>query len=117
MRAWTRRNRRWEFEDAVVFSGGGNAGAAQVGMLQALFEAGVRPDLFVGCSVGALNAAYLAVDPIVARVIGLEAIWQRRRAHDGVRRHPHGTLARNFIRRQRPPVRARRPAGADRRGD
>ena len=54
--------------EAVVLSGGGSLGAAQVGALRALFEAGIRPDLFVGCSVGALNAAFLAVDPTLDRL-------------------------------------------------
>lgn len=61
--------------NAVVLSGGGSLGAAQVGALRALFEAGIRPDLFVGCSVGALNAAFLAVDPTPERLDQLEAIW------------------------------------------
>jgi NTE family protein len=63
--------------DAVVLSGGGSLGAAQVGSLRALYEAGVRPDLFVGCSVGALNAAFLAVDPTEERLAALEAVWRR----------------------------------------
>ena len=66
----------WARRDAVVCSGGGNLGAAQVGMLQVLLEAGIQPDLAVGCSVGALNAAYLAVDPTVERMHGLETIWR-----------------------------------------
>lgn len=45
---------------AFVFSGGGSLGAVQVGMLRALGEAGIHPDLCVGSSVGALNAAWLA---------------------------------------------------------
>jgi NTE family protein len=45
---------------AFVLSGGGNLGAVQAGQLRALFEAGVRPDLIVGTSVGALNGAFLA---------------------------------------------------------
>ncbi len=45
---------------AFVLSGGGNLGAVQVGMLQALRERRIVPDLLVGTSVGALNAAYLA---------------------------------------------------------
>ena len=47
----------------------------QVGALRALLEAGIKPDLFIGCSVGALNAAALAIDPTVSRVDELEAIW------------------------------------------
>jgi hypothetical protein len=48
---------------AVVFSGGDSRGAAQAGALQVILEAGVVPDLFVGTSVGAINAAFLAADP------------------------------------------------------
>ena len=63
--------------EAVVLSGGGSLGAAQVGALRALFEAGIRPDLFVGCSVGALNAAFLAVDPTQERLDELERVWRK----------------------------------------
>ena len=62
--------------EAVVLSGGGSLGAVQIGAMRALLEAGVQPDLFVGCSVGALNAAALACDPTLARVDELEAIWR-----------------------------------------
>jgi len=62
--------------EAVVLSGGGSLGAVQVGALRALLEAGVTPDLFVGCSVGALNAAALACDPSLKRLDELEAIWR-----------------------------------------
>lgn len=64
-------------QDVVVLSGGGSLGAAQVGSLRALFEAGVRPQAFVGCSVGALNAAFLAVDPTPERLDELERLWRR----------------------------------------
>jgi NTE family protein len=45
---------------AFVLSGGGSLGAVQVGMLQALAERDVRPDLLIGTSAGAVNAAYVA---------------------------------------------------------
>lgn len=45
---------------AFVLSGGGSLGAVQVGMLQALSERGVQPDLLVGTSAGAINAAFVA---------------------------------------------------------
>src|SRR5690348_10875471 len=45
---------------AFVLSGGGSLGAVQVGMLQALAEHGETPDLLVGTSAGAINAAYVA---------------------------------------------------------
>jgi NTE family protein len=46
-----------------VLGGGGSLGAAQVGMLQALGEHEVAPDLVVGTSVGSLNGAVVARDP------------------------------------------------------
>jgi NTE family protein len=46
---------------AFVLGGGGARGALQVGALKALLEAGIRPDLLVGTSVGAVNACYLAM--------------------------------------------------------
>ena len=48
---------------ALVLSGGGNAGICQVPFMQRLMDIGVRPDLIVGTSVGALNGAYLAFHP------------------------------------------------------
>lgn len=48
---------------AFVLSGGATLGAAQVGMLRGLQEQGVVADLYVGTSVGALNAAVCAADP------------------------------------------------------
>lgn len=45
---------------AFVLTGGGSLGAVQVGMLAALHERGIEPDLLVGTSVGAVNAAHLA---------------------------------------------------------
>lgn len=39
-------------ETAFVLGGGGLLGASEVGMLRALFEAGIEPDLVVGTSVG-----------------------------------------------------------------
>jgi NTE family protein len=93
-----KRHPQTSFQDAVVFSGGGNAGAVQVGMVQALLEAGVQPDLFVGCSVGALNATYLAMEPTLARAHDLESIWRtvgRGHVFSGTRR----SVAAHLIRR------------------
>jgi NTE family protein len=45
---------------AFVLSGGGSLGAVQVGMLQALAERSITPDLLVGTSAGALNAVFVA---------------------------------------------------------
>jgi NTE family protein len=74
-----RRHRRPDqptgYRDAFVLSGGGSLGAVQVGALQALMDAGVHPDVLVGCSVGSLNAAFLAVDPRRERLDELESLW------------------------------------------
>jgi NTE family protein len=64
-------------EVAFVLGGGGVLGAHEVGMLQALAEAGVRPDLVLGTSVGALNGVFVAAheDPGEA-VPELAAMWR-----------------------------------------
>jgi NTE family protein len=49
--------------NAFVLGGGGLLGAHEVGMLRALSEAGIRPDLVVGTSIGAVNGAFIAADP------------------------------------------------------
>lgn len=67
---------------AFAFSGGASLGAIQVGMLQALDTVGIRPDLLVGTSVGALNAAVLADRGFVAGLQALEALWLRIRRSD-----------------------------------
>jgi NTE family protein len=75
--------------EAVVLSGGGSLGAVQIGALRALLEAGVKPDVFIGCSVGALNAAALAIDPTLSRLHEIEEIWRsldRRDVFGGNRR-------------------------------
>jgi NTE family protein len=48
---------------AYVLGGGAAFGAVQVGMLRALEEVGMRPDLVVGTSVGSLNGAVVAHNP------------------------------------------------------
>jgi NTE family protein len=53
----------WPEPRAFVLSGGGSYGAVQVGMLRALLEAGITPDLVVGSSVGALNGVRYAAGP------------------------------------------------------
>ncbi len=60
---------------AVVLSGGANLGAVHVGMLHALLDGGVRPDLIVGTSVGALNGLFMASRWDRAGVAGLDALW------------------------------------------
>ena len=66
----------------IVFSGGGPLGALEVGTLHALFDHGVRPDLVVGTSVGALNATWTAYDPTPAGVDRLDAVWRGLKDND-----------------------------------
>ncbi len=60
---------------AFALSEGGNLGAMQAGAMRALLEAGVEPDLLVGSSVGALNAAFCATHPGVDGARDLQAAW------------------------------------------
>ncbi|MGO9030048.1 MAG: patatin-like phospholipase family protein [Acidimicrobiales bacterium] len=61
---------------ALVLSGGGTRGAAQVGMLQVLVEGGFLPDCVYGSSVGALNGAAFAGDPTVEGMERLTRVWR-----------------------------------------
>jgi NTE family protein len=67
---------------AFVLSGGGSLGAIQVGMLKALFEAGIRPDMLIGTSVGAVNAAWAAGCPNSEGIDRLAGIWKGLRRDD-----------------------------------
>lgn len=60
-----------------VFSGGGALGAMQAGALRALLEHDVRPDVLVGCSVGALNASNLAREISLAQIDRLADQWMQ----------------------------------------
>jgi NTE family protein len=62
-------------ETAFVLGGGGVLGACEVGMLRALLEAGIRPDLLLGTSVGAINGAVFAAAPDLEGVARLEKVW------------------------------------------
>lgn len=70
-------------EVAFVLGGGGNLGAIQVGHLRALLERGIVPDVVIGCSVGALNAAAVAGNPTTQEIDRLVDLW--------------GTLTRNDV--------------------
>ncbi|MER5389927.1 patatin-like phospholipase family protein [Saccharopolyspora sp. NPDC002686] len=67
---------------AWVLPGGSTFGAIQAGLVTALFEAGVEPDLLVGTSAGSLNAAWLAGDPTPGGAEKLRAIWTSMRRTD-----------------------------------
>ncbi|WP_019135503.1 patatin-like phospholipase family protein [Cellulomonas massiliensis] len=58
-----------------VLGGGGVRGAVHLGMLQALFDEGIRPGLVVGTSIGAINGAALAADPTPGVLERLVETW------------------------------------------
>jgi NTE family protein len=61
---------------AFVLGGGGLLGAAEVGMLAALTDAGITPDLVLGSSVGALNGAAISAAPTAETVKRLTELWK-----------------------------------------
>ncbi|MGQ0573883.1 MAG: patatin-like phospholipase family protein [Pseudonocardia sp.] len=61
---------------AVVLGGGGLLGAVQVGMVRALEDAGMRPDVVLGTSVGAINGAVLAAAPPGHAADRLDDLWR-----------------------------------------
>src|ERR1700747_3770993 len=73
------RGMRWEFKamtTAFVLSGGGSLGSIQVGMLLALAEAEITPDMIVGTSVGAMNGGWVASRCDAAGIAALADLWR-----------------------------------------
>ena len=60
----------------LVLQGGGALGAYQVGVYQALHEAGIEPDWVIGTSIGAINAALIVGNPPEERMKKLDNFWQ-----------------------------------------
>jgi len=80
-----RSKKQWSFQGgrpercdriALVLQGGGALGAYQAGVYQALHEAGVEPDWVSGVSIGAINAAIIAGNPVERRLARLQAFWE-----------------------------------------
>jgi len=61
----------------LVLQGGGALGAYQVGVYQALHEAGIEPDWVIGTSIGAINAALIAGNDRESRIARLADFWGR----------------------------------------
>ncbi|HKW58429.1 MAG TPA: patatin-like phospholipase family protein [Candidatus Dormibacteraeota bacterium] len=84
-----------------VLGGGGARGAAQVGVLQAMFEAGVEPPTaLIGTSVGALNGASIAAYPSLAGTMMLREVWLSRQAAAVFSAHPLGVIVSGLRRDQ-----------------
>jgi NTE family protein len=68
---------------AFALSGGGSRGALQVGALYALLECGLQPDFLIGASIGAVNAAFLALNGFSKESLDqLSAAWRNAGATD-----------------------------------
>ncbi len=61
----------------MVLGGGGNLGAFEVGVVDAMARSGIVPDLLVGTSVGAINAAFWAFNPGPEAGARLLEIWRQ----------------------------------------
>lgn len=59
----------------LVLQGGGALGAYQLGVYQAMHEAGMEPDWVIGTSIGALNGAIIAGNPPGRRLDRLRQFW------------------------------------------
>lgn len=67
---------------AFVLSGGGNRGAIEAGALKALLQRGIKPDILVGTSAGALNATAFALNPTLEGATQLAENWKRVKRDD-----------------------------------
>jgi len=66
------------FESVVLLlQGGGALGAYQGGVYEALAERGVEPSWVAGISIGAINSAIIAGNPVGERVAKLRAFWEQ----------------------------------------
>ncbi|MEX1993187.1 MAG: patatin-like phospholipase family protein [Steroidobacteraceae bacterium] len=61
----------------LVLQGGGALGAFQVGVYEAMHEAGIEPDWVVGTSIGAINGAIIAGNAGADRLARLTAFWDQ----------------------------------------
>src|SRR4051812_2846760 len=72
-------------QTVLVLQGGGALGAYQVGVYQALHEAGIEPAWVIGTSIGAINGAIIAGNPPEKRLDKLTQFWDLMQA-----RHKQG---------------------------
>jgi NTE family protein len=79
---------------AFVLSGGGNRGPLEVGAVQALLKHGITPEMIVGSSAGALNGAFLAIDPTLQQAEHSAALWRDAGRHKLLKTSFAGMLAR-----------------------
>ena len=61
----------------LVLQGGGALGAYQIGVYEALHEAGIEPNWIIGTSIGAINASLIAGNKPEDRMDRLNEFWRR----------------------------------------
>jgi NTE family protein len=64
----------------LVLQGGGALGAYQIGVYQAMHEAGIEPDWVIGTSIGAINASLIAGNEPQHRMERLNTFWDQMQA-------------------------------------
>ena len=64
-------------QTVLVLQGGGALGAYQMGVYEAMHEAGVEPDWVIGTSIGAINGAIIAGNPPAKRIARLREFWDQ----------------------------------------
>ena len=71
------KRKKLEFDTvALVLQGGGALGSYQAGVVEGLVAAGIEPDWIAGISIGALNTAVIAGNPVETRVQRLREFWE-----------------------------------------
>jgi len=61
----------------LVLQGGGALGAYQAGVYEGMAEEGIAPDWVAGVSIGAINGALIAGNPVERRLERLREFWNR----------------------------------------
>ena len=87
-----------EPQTAFVLGGGGVLGAHEVGMLEALAESAIEPQLILGTSIGAINGAFFAAEPSRRGTARLRELWSEANLSalsSGALLRRAGTLARS----------------------
>ena len=79
---------------AFVLGGGGVLGAVEVGMLRALLERDLTPDLVLGTSIGAFNGALVASQPDLGVIERLTGLWRGSAREAGYGDRPLRTVRR-----------------------
>ncbi|MBT2324659.1 patatin-like phospholipase family protein [Variovorax paradoxus] len=81
----------------LVLQGGGALGAYQVGVYEALHEAGIEPDWVIGTSIGAINASLIAGNSPEHRLDRLNTFWEQMQASTPAFRVPEWTGLGNMV--------------------